>query len=104
MHSLSFVADDMVAQTLKSSGGFVWACKNYDGAPHWHTHVMIHAWSFTWEDSKFFTLHVGRSCRSRSVVALRLIQSQAYARLVLVSSDWMQLNLAAESDLEMMRM
>lgn len=23
--------DDMVAQSLKSSGGFVWACKNYDG-------------------------------------------------------------------------
>lgn len=23
--------DDMVAQTLKGSGGFVWACKNYDG-------------------------------------------------------------------------
>jgi len=23
--------DDMVAQTLKSAGGFVWACKNYDG-------------------------------------------------------------------------
>ncbi|KAF9106058.1 isocitrate dehydrogenase (NAD(+)) idh1 [Mortierella sp. GBA35] len=23
--------DDMVAQMLKSSGGFVWACKNYDG-------------------------------------------------------------------------
>lgn len=23
--------DDMVAQTLKSSGGLVWACKNYDG-------------------------------------------------------------------------
>jgi len=23
--------DDMVAQTLKSSGGFIWACKNYDG-------------------------------------------------------------------------
>ncbi|CAD5234102.1 unnamed protein product [Bursaphelenchus xylophilus] len=23
--------DDQVAQTLKSSGGFVWACKNYDG-------------------------------------------------------------------------
>eukprot|EP00894_Picocystis_sp_ML_P002793 jgi/Pico_ML_1/53310/g3879.t1 len=23
--------DDMVAQTLKSEGGFVWACKNYDG-------------------------------------------------------------------------
>lgn len=22
--------DDMVAQALKSSGGFVWACKNYD--------------------------------------------------------------------------
>jgi isocitrate dehydrogenase len=22
---------DMVAQALKSSGGFVWACKNYDG-------------------------------------------------------------------------
>jgi len=21
----------MVAQSLKSSGGFVWACKNYDG-------------------------------------------------------------------------
>jgi len=21
----------MVAQVLKSSGGFVWACKNYDG-------------------------------------------------------------------------
>lgn len=23
--------DDMVAQGLKSAGGFVWACKNYDG-------------------------------------------------------------------------
>ena len=23
--------DDMVAQSLKSAGGFVWACKNYDG-------------------------------------------------------------------------
>jgi isocitrate dehydrogenase len=23
--------DDMVAQCMKSSGGFVWACKNYDG-------------------------------------------------------------------------
>lgn len=23
--------DDMVAQALKSSGGFIWACKNYDG-------------------------------------------------------------------------
>ena len=23
--------DDMVAQGLKSVGGFVWACKNYDG-------------------------------------------------------------------------
>jgi isocitrate dehydrogenase len=23
--------DDMVAQMLKSDGGFVWACKNYDG-------------------------------------------------------------------------
>ena len=23
--------DDMVAQCIKSSGGFVWACKNYDG-------------------------------------------------------------------------
>ena len=23
--------DDMVAQAVKSSGGFVWACKNYDG-------------------------------------------------------------------------
>uniref|UniRef100_A0A915AU65 isocitrate dehydrogenase (NADP(+)) n=1 Tax=Parascaris univalens TaxID=6257 RepID=A0A915AU65_PARUN len=23
--------DDMVAQTMKSNGGFVWACKNYDG-------------------------------------------------------------------------
>ena len=23
--------DDQVAQALKSSGGFVWACKNYDG-------------------------------------------------------------------------
>ncbi len=22
---------DMVAQALKSNGGFVWACKNYDG-------------------------------------------------------------------------
>lgn len=25
------VADDMVAQAIKSDGGFVWACKNYDG-------------------------------------------------------------------------
>ena len=23
--------DDMVAQMIKSEGGFVWACKNYDG-------------------------------------------------------------------------
>ena len=23
--------DDMVAQAIKSSGKFVWACKNYDG-------------------------------------------------------------------------
>lgn len=23
--------DDMVAQAMKSEGGFVWACKNYDG-------------------------------------------------------------------------
>lgn len=23
--------DDMVAQALKGNGGFVWACKNYDG-------------------------------------------------------------------------
>merc|ERR1719223_1874549 len=23
--------DDMVAQCMKSEGGFVWACKNYDG-------------------------------------------------------------------------
>ena len=23
--------DDMVAQALKSNGGFVWGCKNYDG-------------------------------------------------------------------------
>lgn len=23
--------DDMVAQALKSNGGFVWSCKNYDG-------------------------------------------------------------------------
>ena len=25
------LVDDMVAQAIKSSGGFVWACKNYDG-------------------------------------------------------------------------
>ena len=23
--------DDMVAQAMKSEGGFMWACKNYDG-------------------------------------------------------------------------
>lgn len=23
--------DDMVAQVMKSEGGFIWACKNYDG-------------------------------------------------------------------------
>lgn len=23
--------DDMVAQAMKSEGGFIWACKNYDG-------------------------------------------------------------------------
>ena len=23
--------DDMVAYAIKSNGGFVWACKNYDG-------------------------------------------------------------------------
>jgi isocitrate dehydrogenase len=28
---LSILVLDMVAQALKSSGGFVWACKNYDG-------------------------------------------------------------------------
>ena len=26
-----FLIDNMVAQMLKSKGGFVWACKNYDG-------------------------------------------------------------------------
>ena len=37
MHTLSSIVyehrliDDQVAQALKSSGGFVWACKNYDG-------------------------------------------------------------------------
>ena len=25
------LAHDMVAQAMKSEGGFVWACKNYDG-------------------------------------------------------------------------
>uniref|UniRef100_A0A2R9C8B1 Isocitrate dehydrogenase [NADP] n=1 Tax=Pan paniscus TaxID=9597 RepID=A0A2R9C8B1_PANPA len=25
------LADDMVAQAMKSEGGFIWACKNYDG-------------------------------------------------------------------------
>ena len=29
--SADLFADDMVAQALKSSGGFVWSCKNYDG-------------------------------------------------------------------------
>jgi isocitrate dehydrogenase len=28
------VIDDMVAQVIKSSGGFVWACKDYDGDVH----------------------------------------------------------------------
>ncbi len=28
---IQYVFKDMVAQALKSSGGFVWACKNYDG-------------------------------------------------------------------------
>jgi hypothetical protein len=31
MNSDGISADDMVAQAIKSSGGFVWACKNYDG-------------------------------------------------------------------------
>lgn len=26
-----WLIDDMVAQMIKSDGGFVWACKNYDG-------------------------------------------------------------------------
>ena len=30
-YDLYRLIDDMVAQALKSSGGFVWACKNYDG-------------------------------------------------------------------------
>ena len=33
-HSIYYehrLIDDMVAQVIKSSGGFVWACKNYDG-------------------------------------------------------------------------
>jgi isocitrate dehydrogenase len=29
--STELMEDDMVAQAIKSSGGFVWACKNYDG-------------------------------------------------------------------------
>jgi NADP-dependent isocitrate dehydrogenase len=29
--SCTRLIDDMVAQGLKSEGGFVWACKNYDG-------------------------------------------------------------------------
>ena len=31
MNSNGISTDDMVAQAIKSSGGFVWACKNYDG-------------------------------------------------------------------------
>jgi len=27
----NYFSVDMVAQALKSNGGFVWACKNYDG-------------------------------------------------------------------------
>jgi isocitrate dehydrogenase len=32
--------DDMVAQTLKSAGGFVWALKNYDGDVQVRAHNM----------------------------------------------------------------
>ena len=33
--------DDMVAQCMKSSGGFVWACKNYDGIEPPKTLMLI---------------------------------------------------------------
>jgi len=31
LHYEHRLIDDMVAYMLKSEGGFVWACKNYDG-------------------------------------------------------------------------
>ncbi len=45
--------DDMVAQVLKSSGAFVWACKNYDGDVQsdiiaqgkWHRKIYIQMFS-----------------------------------------------------------
>lgn len=35
----------MVAQAIKSEGGFVWACKNYDGdvmvSTVWHSNIVL---------------------------------------------------------------
>jgi len=38
--------DDMVAQALKSEGGFVWACKNYDGDVQ--SDSIAQGWLITW--------------------------------------------------------
>lgn len=38
--------DDMVAYALKSPGGFLWACKNYDGDVQSDTlaQVCVYSW------------------------------------------------------------
>ena len=43
--------DDMVAQALKSDGGFVWACKNYDGDVQ--SDVVAQGKSFMFADCDF---------------------------------------------------
>lgn len=61
------------AQVIKSEGGFVWACKNYDGAPHsLHTRHVPCIVVVTWDVLEFLTLHTERFYLSRTAVACHL--------------------------------
>jgi len=46
--------DDMVAQVLKSNGGFVWACKNYDGDVQSDVLAQVGTWNY------FVEIDIGR--------------------------------------------
>ena len=60
--------DDMVAQALKSEGGFVWACKNYDRdvqsdsvAQGEHSFIHLVCWCMLY-DTRYRELERGHYC------------------------------------------
>lgn len=55
--------DDMVAQAMKSDGGFIWACKNYDGdvqsdsvAQGWRRHMIVRRLVYKYTSRVFYLL------------------------------------------------